>query len=135
LSSTDDPGHGDFITESYPPYDWRGPQNDTLWQGVSGTNNPCPAGFRLPTDIELDTERLSWSSNDAAGAFASPLKLVAAGSRFYDNGSLYSVGSYGYYWSSTVDGIHARLLYFGSGSAIMSNYDRAGGLSVRCIED
>ena len=78
-SSSDTPGHGDFILTSTPPFDWRIPQNDYLWQGVSGTNNPCPAGFRIPTEAEWETEMDSWSSMDPAGAFASPLKLVLGG--------------------------------------------------------
>lgn len=45
-------GHGDFILEPNVPYDWRNPKNDNLWHGVSGTNNPCPTGFRLPTERE-----------------------------------------------------------------------------------
>ncbi|MBU0485443.1 MAG: hypothetical protein KKB30_13140 [Proteobacteria bacterium] len=134
LSSSDNPGHGSFITNSSSPYDWRSPQNDNLWQGVNGTNNPCPAGFRLPTETELETERASWSSNDRDGAFASPLKLVSAGGRYRNNGSVYA-GSSGHYWSSTVSGSNARALYFLSGSAYMFIYNRADGFSVRCLED
>ena len=81
LSTTDNPGHGRFITVGSVPFDWRNPQNNNLWQGVSGTNNPCPAAYRLPTEAELDNERASWSSNNAAGAYASPLKLPVAGYR------------------------------------------------------
>jgi hypothetical protein len=81
LSNSDTPGHGNFILAPNSPYDWRSPQNNNLWQGVNGTNNPCPAGYRLPTEAELNAERLSWSSNNAAGAFASPLKLPVAGYR------------------------------------------------------
>ena len=110
LASSDSPGHGNFITVSSSPYDWRNPQNDNLWQGVSGTNNPCPSGYRLPTQAEWNTERTSWSSNNAAGAFASPLKLPVAGSRSGSNGTLSKVGSFGYYWSSTVDGTNASYL-------------------------
>jgi formylglycine-generating enzyme required for sulfatase activity len=67
------PEHGDFIINGSSPYDWRNPQNDNLWQGVSGTNNPCPSGYRLPTEAEWEAERQNWSSNNTAGAFASPL--------------------------------------------------------------
>jgi hypothetical protein len=62
LSNSDVPGHDSFITVNSSPYDWRSPQNDSLWQGVSGINNPCPAGFRLPTAVEWETERASWSA-------------------------------------------------------------------------
>jgi len=82
LSSSDQPGHGDFITTSGSPYDWRSPQNDNLWQGVDGVNNPCPVGYRLPTDSEWDAERGSWSSNNSSGAYGSPLKLPVAGFRY-----------------------------------------------------
>ncbi|MDA3912209.1 MAG: FISUMP domain-containing protein [Bacteroidales bacterium] len=134
LATSDTPGHGDFITTGSSPYDWRNPQNDNLWQGVSGTNNPCPSGYRLPTEAEWWAEKASWSSNNAAGAFASPLKLPVAGYRF-DIGSLSLVGSFGYYWSSTVVVTDARLLSFYSSNAAMSNNNRANGLSVRCIKD
>ncbi len=135
LATSDTPGHGDFITNGSSPYDWRNPQNDNLWQGVSGTNNPCPSGYRLPTEAEWEAERTSWSSNNAAGAFASPLKLPVAGSRSYSNGSLGNVGSRGYYWSSTVDGAYSRFLHFRSSVAYMSSFNRANGYSVRCLKD
>jgi len=135
LSSVDQPAHGNFILAPNAPYDWRSPQNVNLWQGVNGVNNPCPSGYRLPTETELNNERLSWSSNDDAGAFASPLKWPVAGYRFYYDGSLYDVGTRGYYWSSTVSGTNARYLYFLSSNAYMMDYYRARGLSVRCIKE
>ena len=134
-SSIDTPGHGDFILESDSPYDWRSPQqNDNLWQGVSGTNNPCPSGYRLPTETELNTERTNWGSNNAADAFSS-LKLPVAGHRFYSNGTLDNVGSNGNYWSSTVSDTYARALHFHSTEAGMGSNGRAYGFSVRCIKE
>jgi uncharacterized protein (TIGR02145 family) len=135
LSSSDTPGHGDFITTAGSPYDWRSPQNDNLWQGVNGTNNPCPSGYRLPTEAEWEAERTSWSSNNAAGAFDSPLKLPLAGYRGFSSGSLNGVGSYGRYWSSTVDASNSQRLYFDSSNAGMLSYSRAYGYSVRCLKD
>ena len=125
---------GLFIIETSSPYDWLTPQDNTLWQGVAGTNNPCPSGFRLPTEAEWDDERLSWSSDNAAGAFGSPLKLVVGGYRDHSTGSLGFVGDYGYYWSSSVSGANAKVLYF-SGIADMNERRRANGFSVRCIKD
>ena len=43
-SSTDDPGHSNFIYGMGDPYDWRDPQNDNLWQGNGAINDPCPPG-------------------------------------------------------------------------------------------
>ena len=139
LSSTDEPGHGRFILPPSGYLDWRNPGNDNLWQGVSGINNPCPAGFRVPTIAEWETEIASWSSQNADGAFASPLKLVLAGSREGlppDPGVVYGTGSRGEYWSSTVQYGYSRALEFDSTSAIAYYYHwRAHGLSVRCIKD
>jgi len=135
LSSTDQLGHGSFILAPNSPVDWRSPQNPNLWQGGDGINNPCPAGYRLPTEAEWEAERLSWISNNAAGAFASPLKLPMAGRRYSSNGALYNLGSYGGYWSSTTFGTYSRYLAFYSGSASMYSTNRALGTTVRCVRD
>ncbi len=135
LSTSDTPGHGKFICSYNIPADWRSPANNNLWQGVSGINNPCPSGFRLPTEAELNEERGSWSSNDAAGAFESPLKLPLPGHRNYGDGSLLEVGTIGYYWSSTVSGFLARMLLIEGSDAQMLSFSSPYGFSVRCIKD
>lgn len=128
-SSSDVPGHGNFIIGFN---DWRNPSNTNLWQGVSGTNNPCPSGYRLPTETELNNERLSWSSSDIAGAFASPLKFTT-GARRYSNGGINDF-TMGLYWSSTISGSNSRYLVITSSSFMFTEY-RAMGSSVRCIKD
>jgi len=134
LSSSDTPGNALFITNNSGNYNWRSPKNDLLWQGVGGVNNPCPSGFRLPTYAELDAERASWGTQNAAGAFASPLKLTLAGKRDGgNNGSLtYSTGVF---WSSTVYADFSGFLSFDANNASMVNSIRVYGLSVRCIKD
>ena len=117
-----------FIVSPNFPNDWRIPQNDNLWQGVNGKNNPCPSGFRVPTDTEWQEEIDSWSSKDTTGAFASPLKLVTA--YFTDTGV---------YWSSTIDPLYnraSRLMLANPSSAYTSStYVRQYGFSVRCIKN
>jgi hypothetical protein len=135
LSSTDTPANGNFILAPNAPNDWRSIQNDNLWQGVSGVNNPCPIGYRIPTETELNAERLSWSANTSVGAFASPLKLPIAGARVYSSGSFNDVGTSGTYWSFSVSGADSRHLYFDNSNGLMSTRYRAFGLSVRCIKD
>jgi hypothetical protein len=133
LSSSDRPGVSNFITTGGE--NWRSPQNDNLWQGVSGVNNPCPTGFRIPTETEWEAERLSWGVSSGAGALASPLKLPMAGNRVSSNGALNAIGLWGEYWSSTVDGNRARTLFISSGFTAMDSLTRSIGGSVRCIKD
>lgn len=139
LSSSDNPGHDKFITTSSEPYDWRDPQNENLWQGVGGVNNPCPAGFRVPTTEEWQEEIDSWMSKDTSGAFASPLKLPLGGYRVEagDFPPAYA-GSTSFYWSSTADGSYAYgfgLIDDMSYDAEMGRWSRAKGGSIRCIKD
>jgi hypothetical protein len=131
LSSVDQPAHGSFIYNTVSPYDWRSPQNTNLWQGVNGVNNPCPSGYRIPTEGELNAESLSWSTNNATGAYASPLKLPSGGGdRSHFDGSLQLGG--GRYWSSTVSG---TLVTSFNISWMFFDDPRGFGKSVRCIKD
>ena len=134
-SDIDNPPHGDWITEPSNPYDWRTPQNDNLWQGVNGINNPCPIGYRLPTETEWITEFQAWSSQDATGGFNSPLKLSLGGERSSNDGDLINVGNTGYYWTSTVNGSWANRLNVSFVANINKYGARGGGASVRCIKN
>ncbi|MCI5138806.1 MAG: hypothetical protein D3922_10410, partial [Candidatus Electrothrix sp. AR1] len=151
LSVDDVPGHGDFIVVSGVPGDWRSGQNDTLWQGVDGTNNPCPSGFRLPTRDEWAAEVAAYGYTPS-GLFASPLKITSGPSRAGYDGSIRTNApgdAISYYWTHTTgtnDG------YSQSFAVQLSEYTlplstetnetvqyistfRHGGYSVRCIKN
>jgi len=134
LSTADVPGNNLFIINPISSFDWLSNQNSNLWQGVNGVNNPCPMGFRIPTYDEWDAERKSWSSNNSAGAFASPLKLPLVGHR-KNTGLLTDVGTNADYWTSTTVALKAYHLGFGVGIALMSSEFRSYGVCVRCIMD
>jgi len=135
LSSTDNPGNPNFILAPNSPYDWRADNNNNRWNANPMVNNPCPGGWRVPTDAELDAERASWGANqNATGAINSPLKLPMAGGRSFSNGALGLVGTYGFYWSNAVSGSFAEGLRFYS-DASMQTFYRADGYSVRCVKD
>ena len=123
-----------FITVGPALYDWLSTQEANRWYGVSSTNDPCPAGYRVPSDYEWQAERNTWATKNSAGAFTA-LKLPVAGYRDHSNGTLGHVGSLGGCWSSTVSGTNARSLIFYSSAANMDSNNRAHGFSVRCIKD
>lgn len=139
LSVTDVPGNAIFIRNTTKGLreDWRLTQNDNLWQGVNGTNNPCPIGYRLPTIVEYKLEMETWKTvngNYEKSAFASALKLPSSGFRTGDGDVKEGAG---YYWTSTVIGVYSE--FFGFSNFGSSYNQRVGarsmGMSVRCIKD
>jgi uncharacterized protein (TIGR02145 family) len=140
-SNGDQPGHGNWIKVSG---DWRSPSNDNLWQGVNGINNPCPSGYRLPTEAELADELATWigtnwsGNKTSAAAFGSPLKWTGSGHRDGNNNFIYFTGIRGTVWSSTISGTNARFLGFDDCQITctgMGTTSRSTGLSVRCIKN
>lgn len=125
-SATDVPGNANFITYAT---DWRSGSNNSLWQGVSGINNPCPSGFRIPTLAEFQAET---AITNAATAFSSPLKLTVGGSRTGSTGALAGVGTTGNYYTSTItSGLPSVYVLAPAGTTAQ----RATGASVRCIKN
>ena len=128
--------------------DWRNPQNPNLWQGVGGFNNPCPTGYRLPTDQEFLDEIATWSSLNSTGAFQSVLKLPLGGMRGYTDGSgdlILNASTQGYYWTSSTffDPLNnyqksGNFVITSSVATVNSGANggaRARGLCVRCIKE
>tara|TARA_R110000850_G_scaffold277151_1_gene424854 strand:- start:43846 stop:47097 length:3252 start_codon:yes stop_codon:yes gene_type:complete len=111
---------------------WGGDIDESKWEIAD--NNPY--GLRIPTSTEWDNERLSWSTNNAAGGFGSPLKLTLGGTRRHYDGDLISVGALGGYFSSTAaaSSNSSYLLISASSAQIGPNF-RALGYSLRLIVD
>ena len=141
---------GRFITNGIPPWDWRTPQQNTLWNSgtesnpIKTVNDPCTQGWRMPTETELtslgnapSTWTTNWNGTGVAGRIfgttPNTLFLPAAGYRSGSDGGLNLVGTNGYYWSSTVYRTSARGLNFFSGNVGVYDYALACGRSVRCV--
>lgn len=101
-SGSDDPGHSLFIAinPSIPTNnrDWRNPPNNSLWQGIGGGNNPCPTGFRLPTQAEWSAEAAFFPSGNG---YSTALKLPMSPLRL-PGGAISGGNTSGAYWSSTI---------------------------------
>ncbi len=132
LANSATPGHSQFILAES---DWMSIPDNALWQGVDGVNNPCPSGFRLPTEAEWEAELATWTSADANGAFASPLKLTLAGARSRMSGAIGNVGTFVGYRTSNADATGTRNLGISSDAAFMGTRQKADGNCVRCILD
>ena len=126
---------------------------DGAWSdNVKTANDPCPSGFRMPTQNQWDGVRNNnpqsnvgtWNSDDtnysSALLFGSDLILPAAGNRSYDYGGLNDRGDKGNYWSSSefVDDYGPRKLYLyfrGETPAGFGYSLSTFGNSVRCIAE
>ena len=146
-----------FITYNSSNSDWyytgSSSTDNTRWQSSKTIYDPCPAGWRVPDggDNSVWSEALGSSSSfdytynsanegmNFSGKFgsASTIWYPASGYRRGDDGSLISVGDYGYYWSVTPDDNAAYSLVFiysgGVDPSIASR--RASGRSVRCLQE
>ena len=112
----------------------------SAWEKI---NNPCPQGWRVPTQAEwisLRNAGATWTMHNGVygrmfGTAPNQLFLPATGFR-NNSGALNSTGTDGYYWSSTpVGGGNAQAMWFNSRYYSMGSNFRAYGFSVRCVAE
>jgi uncharacterized protein (TIGR02145 family) len=126
--------------------------NGNWTPGAKGPQDPCPAGYRVPSSAEwtavktTNTVSRTGPFNVNTSEFGSALHygtevdpklltLPAAGDH-QASGTLFGRGNSGNYWSSTENGTNANYLYFNSSLVHPAiNYYRTLGFSVRCIAE
>jgi uncharacterized protein (TIGR02145 family) len=139
-------------------YDWCGTYDDpTRWNSgtdsepIKTKNDPCPKGWRVPTNKELLNlaNNSYWSKNasNLNGCYFSgdykykdgypAVFLSASGYRSYSGyDSLDFVNNTGFYWSSTSSNSQAKFLEFAYdylGTSVGAYHGNA--FSVRCIQE
>ena len=153
-------------TDSYY-WDWCNATYDNLWSAdnieesfndnpvVKTVYDPCPAGFHMPasnaftgfttTGQNTNTQSQFNISGDwdmgwnfkAGGSSTVAVYFPASGFRHYFGGSLYYVGSDGYYWSAVPNGANdGCYLFFIQWFVGPQDYSRRSyGLSVRPVAE
>ena len=120
------------------------------WYAVIDPRGLAPAGWHIPSDAEwtkledfLGTDAgkkmksISGWNKDGNGTNSSGFSGLPGGFRDF-NGTLYYIGNFGYWWSSTEGGTTRawlRKLDYGYGDEIRYTNGKGNGLSVRCLRD
>jgi uncharacterized protein (TIGR02145 family) len=125
------------------------------WYAVTSSNNVCPTGWHVPSDVEWTTltdflggENVAggkmkstgtqyWYSPNTAADNSSGFSGLPGGVR-NNNGTFGGIGVGGFWWSSTENLSNiawGRQLDYASGYALRSTYAKANGYSVRCLRD
>jgi uncharacterized protein (TIGR02145 family) len=139
------------ISDSFSDWESRGTPPNTSnidWNMI--TDNPCPAGWRVPTYDEwvnvLSNNTLAWQGDwtNSFTNFSSGLQigdalfLPAAGSRMKgENGKLNNRGESGIYWSSSAVSMSGWSIVFDVNriDTTVGDSPRFNGYSVRCVAD
>ena len=137
----------DYSWDTYSHYDGNWDNCHNIGSNISGSRYDVArqawgGGWKLPTKAQWEEleNRCTWtwttegghSGYKVTGPNGNSIFLPAAGA------SSYGVGSYGDYWSSTLDGSdtdRAWYLYFGSGVYDMENFYRYDGNTVRPVTE
>lgn len=104
-----------------------------IWNGVDGINNPCPPGWRLPNEAELNDVATAYST--LTDLYNSPLKMHRHTHRYTD-GTNSASEARAFYLSSELGTIanNARVIRLNGSNVDVFNGAINAGMSVRCID-
>jgi len=166
LIGTTTPATLNIESENTPKYQWAyaGNENNVstygrlyTWYAVTDIRNVCPIGWHVPSDAEWTTltnflggESVSggklketgishWYSPNTGATNETGFTALPGGLRYTLSGTFDSIGTLGYWWSSTESpSTYAldRRMFYNNVNVLRSNYvGERGGFSVRCLKD
>lgn len=125
--------------------DWKTNVDNNLWQGVSGVNNPCPSGFRLPTAAEILASGNNFgvcqqyaNNNYFSGAYGERNGTTGAVPAY--NG----INSSSFWTSESMSNTTAKVVRLSPGAGGICGYTlsptapsiiKTTGASVRCVKN
>ena len=146
---------------AYAVYDNNETHADTYgylynWYAVDDSRNIAPDGWHVPTDDEWttltdylggtsvaggkmkETGTSHWNSPNTGATNESGFTAFPGGYRLDNDGYYGSIGSFGYFWSSSESSSYyawERELYYYSSEVYRYDDDKRSGFSVRCVRD
>ena len=152
---------GGLSTGAYCDYDNNPTNSETYgrlynWYTVDDNRGVCPDGWHVPTDNEYtiltdylggesvaggkmkETGLDHWADPNEGATNESGFTGLPAGNRSSSNGIYYSMGNYGYFWSSSdLNSTNAwtRILLYDYSNVYRSNLGKQNGFSIRCLGD
>ena len=125
------------------------------WYAVNDPWGLAPEGWHIPTDFDWttlenclggaavaggamkETGTIHWTTPNTEATNISGWAGLPGGNRT-SNGTIYSVGNNGFWWSSTEDDPTSawdRGLYYANGNIYRTSFSKENGFSVRCLRD